>query len=151
VTIHSRRRQRLRHNYLKTNSRLKTFSRLLLLLPLLLRPSSLLLHFAAIKLHRAPFLLSILLQSLILHGLLCDRLVIVSLCLSGSLHHVSHCHCRIVLDGHNYSEWAFYVQTALQGNGLLFHLTDDPPALLTDHRYQNMADQWWQGDGCYGQ
>jgi hypothetical protein len=84
VTIHSRRRQRLRHNYLKTNSRLKTFSRLLLLLPLL-RPSSLLLHFAAIKLHRPPFLLSILLQSLILHGLLCDRLVIVSLCLSGLL------------------------------------------------------------------
>jgi hypothetical protein len=58
---------------------------------------------------------------------------------------------NIILDGHNYSEWAFYVQTALQGNGLLFHLTDDPPALLTDHRYQNMADQWWQGDGCYGQ
>jgi hypothetical protein len=30
---------------------------------------------------------------------------------------------NIVLDGQNYPEWAFCVQTALRGHGLLFHLT----------------------------
>jgi hypothetical protein len=32
---------------------------------------------------------------------------------------------NIVLDGQNYLEWAFCVQTALRGHDLLFHLTED--------------------------
>lgn len=32
---------------------------------------------------------------------------------------------RILLDGQNYPEWAFLVETILWGPGLLFHLTDD--------------------------
>jgi hypothetical protein len=39
---------------------------------------------------------------------------------------------NIVLDGQNYPEWAFYVQTALRGHGLLFHLTEDSPVLAVD-------------------
>jgi hypothetical protein len=35
---------------------------------------------------------------------------------------------NINLDGHNYREWAFCVETALRGHGLFFHLTVDPPA-----------------------
>jgi hypothetical protein len=35
---------------------------------------------------------------------------------------------NITLDGQNYSEWSFCVETALRGYGLAFHLTDDPPA-----------------------
>jgi len=44
----------------------------------------------------------------------------------------------IVLDGQNYPEWAFCVQTALRGHGFLFHLTDDAPVLADDRR--NAAD-----------
>ena len=36
---------------------------------------------------------------------------------------------NIMLDGQNYPEWTFCVQTALRGHGLLFHLTEDSPAL----------------------
>jgi len=39
---------------------------------------------------------------------------------------------NITLDGPNYLEWAFSVETALRGVGLLFHLTDDPPTLKPD-------------------
>jgi hypothetical protein len=39
---------------------------------------------------------------------------------------------NIVLDGQNYPEWAFCVQTALRGHGLLFHLTEDSPVLAAD-------------------
>jgi hypothetical protein len=45
---------------------------------------------------------------------------------------------NIILDGQNYPEWAFCVQTALRGHGLLFHLTDDPPTLCED--CNNAAD-----------
>jgi hypothetical protein len=38
---------------------------------------------------------------------------------------------NIVLDGQNYSEWAFCVQTALRGHCLLFHLTEDSPVLAS--------------------
>lgn len=34
---------------------------------------------------------------------------------------------NIILDGQNYREWAFCVQTALRGHGLTFNLTDDAP------------------------
>ena len=50
---------------------------------------------------------------------------------------------NITLDGQNYPEWAFCVETALRGHGLLFHLTDDPPALQQDQ--SNAADvKTWQ-------
>jgi hypothetical protein len=39
---------------------------------------------------------------------------------------------NIVLDGQNYPEWAFCVQTALRGHGLLFHLTEDSLVLAAD-------------------
>jgi hypothetical protein len=45
---------------------------------------------------------------------------------------------NITLDGHNYPEWAFCVETALRGHGLLFHLTDAAPILADDRR--NAAD-----------
>jgi hypothetical protein len=38
----------------------------------------------------------------------------------------------ITLDDQNYPEWAFCVQTALRGTVLLFHLTNDAPALQAD-------------------
>jgi hypothetical protein len=34
---------------------------------------------------------------------------------------------NITLDGQNYREWSFCVETALRGYGLAFHVTDDPP------------------------
>jgi hypothetical protein len=37
---------------------------------------------------------------------------------------------NITLDGQNYPEWAFCVETALRGHGLLFHLTDAASFLL---------------------
>jgi hypothetical protein len=40
---------------------------------------------------------------------------------------------NIVLDGQNYHEWAFCVETALRGHGLAFHLTEDPPARITSN------------------
>jgi hypothetical protein len=51
-----------------------------------------------------------------------------------------------ILDGHNYPEWAFCVQTALCGHGLPFHLTEDPPTLREDR--SNAANiKTWQIDG----
>jgi hypothetical protein len=45
---------------------------------------------------------------------------------------------NIILDGHNYPEWAFCVQTALCGHGLLFHLIEDPPC--QGHRTPDLRD-----------
>jgi hypothetical protein len=45
---------------------------------------------------------------------------------------------NITLDGQNYPKWAFCVETALRGHGLLFHLTDATPVLADDRR--NAAD-----------
>jgi hypothetical protein len=39
---------------------------------------------------------------------------------------------NITLDGLNYLEWAFSVETVLIGVGLHFHLTDNPPTLKSD-------------------
>jgi hypothetical protein len=50
---------------------------------------------------------------------------------------------NIVLDGQNYPEWVFCVQTALRGHGLLFHLTEDPP-ILADDRSNAAAIKTWQ-------
>jgi hypothetical protein len=50
---------------------------------------------------------------------------------------------NIVLHGHNYPEWAFCVQTALRGHGLLFHLTE-APLVLADDRSNVAAIRTWQ-------
>ena len=54
---------------------------------------------------------------------------------------------NITLDGQNYPEWAFCVETALWGHGLLFHFTDAAPILADDRR--NAADfkTWQLNDG----
>jgi hypothetical protein len=44
----------------------------------------------------------------------------------------------ISLDGQNYPEWVFCVETAPRGHGLLFHFTDAAPVLADDCR--NAAD-----------
>lgn len=38
----------------------------------------------------------------------------------------------ITLEGPNYHEWAFCMETILRGYGLLFHLTDNVPKLKED-------------------
>jgi len=53
----------------------------------------------------------------------------------------------IVLDGQNYPEWAFCVQTALRGHGFLFHLTDDAPVLADDRRNAADLKTWQINDG----
>jgi hypothetical protein len=40
---------------------------------------------------------------------------------------------NITLDGQNYCEWAFCVETTLRGYGLAFHLTNDPLDAHTDN------------------
>jgi hypothetical protein len=49
---------------------------------------------------------------------------------------------NIVLDGQNYPEWAFCVQTALRGHGLLFHLTEDSPVLAADRSNAAAIKTW---------
>uniref|UniRef100_J3L5P4 Retrotransposon Copia-like N-terminal domain-containing protein n=1 Tax=Oryza brachyantha TaxID=4533 RepID=J3L5P4_ORYBR len=53
----------------------------------------------------------------------------------------------VILDGQNYREWAFCLETALRGYGLAFHLTDDPPEPTTNN--SNAADikTWKINDG----
>jgi len=54
---------------------------------------------------------------------------------------------NITLDGQNYPEWAFCVETALRGHGLLFHLTDDPPVLQQDQSNAADVKTWQINDG----
>ena len=49
---------------------------------------------------------------------------------------------NITLDGQNYLEWAFTVETALRGHGLYFHLTDDPPTLKSDNSNATALKTW---------
>ena len=61
-------------------------------------------------------------------------LLCLLLLFSSRVHHVSVSQIsaiviNITLDGQNYLEWAFTVETALRGHGLYFHLTDDLPTL----------------------
>jgi hypothetical protein len=44
-------------------------------------------------------------------------------------------------------EWAFCVQTALRGHGLLFHLTEDPLALYEDRSNAVEINAWQINDG----
>jgi hypothetical protein len=54
---------------------------------------------------------------------------------------------NIVLDGQNYPEWAFCVQTALRGHGLLFHLIEDSPILAADRSNAATIKTWRINDG----
>jgi hypothetical protein len=54
---------------------------------------------------------------------------------------------NIVLDGQNYPEWAFCVQTALRGHMLLFHLTEDSPVLAADRSNAAAIKTWQINDG----
>ena len=53
----------------------------------------------------------------------------------------------IVFDGQNYLEWAFCVQIALRGHGLLFHLTEDSPILAADRSNATAIKTWQINDG----
>jgi len=54
---------------------------------------------------------------------------------------------NITLDGQNYPEWAFCVETALRGVGFYFHLTDDPPARNPDGSNAAAIKTWEINDG----
>jgi hypothetical protein len=54
---------------------------------------------------------------------------------------------NIVLDGQNYPEWAFCVQTILRGHGLLFHLTEDSQVLAADRSNATAIKTWQINDG----
>jgi hypothetical protein len=54
---------------------------------------------------------------------------------------------NIILDGQNYPEWAFCVQTALRGHGLRFHLTNNPPTLREDRSNAADVKTWQINDG----
>ena len=53
----------------------------------------------------------------------------------------------ITLDGLNYREWAFCVETALRGHGLAFHLTEDEPAPTANNSNAAEIKQWKINDG----
>jgi len=54
---------------------------------------------------------------------------------------------NITLDGQNYPEWAFSVETALRGCGLLPHLSEDKPVLKDDSSNANAVRTWETNDG----
>jgi hypothetical protein len=54
---------------------------------------------------------------------------------------------NIVLDEQNYPEWAFCVQTALRGHGLLFHLNKDSPVLAAARSNVAAIKTWQINDG----
>jgi hypothetical protein len=54
---------------------------------------------------------------------------------------------NITLDGSNYPEWSFCVETALRGHGLYSHLTDNPPELKSDGSNASAVTTWQTNDG----
>jgi hypothetical protein len=54
---------------------------------------------------------------------------------------------RITLEGQNYPEWAFCVETALRSHGLLHHLTDNAPKLKEDGSNATTVKDWGINDG----
>jgi hypothetical protein len=52
---------------------------------------------------------------------------------------------NITLDGSNYPEWSFCVETTLRGHGLYSHLTDDPPK--SDGHNATIITTWQINDG----
>ncbi|GJN03388.1 hypothetical protein PR202_ga20826 [Eleusine coracana subsp. coracana] len=54
---------------------------------------------------------------------------------------------NITLDGQNYSEWSFCVETALGGYGLGLYLTDNPPAPTANNGNVAEIKQWKINDG----
>jgi hypothetical protein len=66
---------------------------------------------------------------------------------SNAVSHLNAIVVNITLDGHNYPEWAFCVETALRGTGLYLHLTDDAPALKADGSNAKEVTDWQISDG----
>jgi len=54
---------------------------------------------------------------------------------------------NITLDGQNYPDWAFSVETALRGCGLLPHLSEDKPVLEDDSSNADAVRTWETNDG----
>jgi hypothetical protein len=54
---------------------------------------------------------------------------------------------NITLDGQNYRERSFCVETALRGYGLAFHLTDDPPTATGTSVNASEIKTWAVNDG----
>ena len=54
---------------------------------------------------------------------------------------------NITLDGQNYSEWSFCVETAPGGYGLAFHLTDNQHAPTANNDNAAENKQWKINDG----
>ena len=54
---------------------------------------------------------------------------------------------RITLEGPNYPDWAFCVETALRGHGLLHHLTDNAPKPKEDGSNATAVKDWGINDG----
>jgi hypothetical protein len=67
--------------------------------------------------------------------------------MSQSQSHQSAIVINITLDGQNYLEWAFTIETTLWGHGLYFHLTDDPPTLKSDNSNAVAVKTWEINDG----
>ena len=67
--------------------------------------------------------------------------------MSQSQSHQSAIVINITLDGQNYLEWAFTIETTLQGHGLYFHLTDDPPTIKSDNSNAAVVKTWEINDG----
>ena len=61
--------------------------------------------------------------------------------------HINAIVINIILDGQNYPEWSFSVETALRGYGLLSHLTDDKPVLNNDGSNAAAVKDWEINDG----
>lgn len=64
-----------------------------------------------------------------------------------NMSHINAIVINLTLDGQNYPEWAFCVETALRGYGLLFHLTEPPPVLKDDGSNAAAVKEWHINDG----
>ena len=54
---------------------------------------------------------------------------------------------NITLDGQNYREWSFCVETTLRGHGFAFHLLDDPPEPTVNPSNASEIKIWTINDG----
>jgi len=54
---------------------------------------------------------------------------------------------NITLDGSNYPEWSFCVETALRGQGFYSHLIDDPPMCKSNGSNDTDITTWQTNDG----
>jgi hypothetical protein len=63
-------------------------------------------------------------------------------------HVATYCYpINITLDGQNYREWSFCVETTLRGHGFAFHLLDDPPEPTVNPSNASEIKIWTINDG----